>query len=105
MGEVCQCPAKTLNCKGLRMSKKKMTPLADEVPWSPKLTEYDETHFLVYLRLLDARSKGASDEDMVKIIVETDPSKTPEKASQSMKSHLERARWMTEEGYRGLFDE
>ena len=52
-----------------------------------------------------ARSKGASEADLVQIIVETDPEKKPEKATQSMRSHLERARWMTEEGYRGLFDE
>jgi len=82
-----------------------MAPLADEVPWSTKLTEYDEAHFLVYLRLLDARSKGASDEEMVQIIVETDPAKRPENAVQSMRSHLERARWMTEEGYRGLLND
>jgi len=83
----------------------KMAPLADEVPWSTRLTEYDEAHFLVYLRLLDARSKGASDEEMVRIIVEADPNKKPDKALKSMRSHLERARWMTEEGYRGLFDD
>jgi hypothetical protein len=87
------------------MAKNKMAPLADEVPWSALLTPYDEAHFVVYLRLLDARAKGASDDEMVKIIVETDPDKKPEKAMQSMRSHLERARWMTEEGYRGLFDD
>lgn len=87
------------------MTKNRMAPLADEVPWSTKLTEYDEAHFLVYLRLLDARSKGASDEDMVQIIIESDPDKKGENAVQSMRSHLERARWMTEEGYSGLFDE
>jgi len=87
------------------MTKNKMAPLADEVPWSTRLTKYDEAHFLVYLRLLDARSKGASDEEMVQIIVETDPDKNREDAVRSMRSHLERARWMTEEGYSGLFDE
>jgi len=87
------------------MTKNRMAPLADDVPWSTKLTEYDEAHFLVYLRLLDARSKCASDEEMVRIIVESDPDKKGESALRSMRSHLERARWMTEEGYSGLFDE
>jgi len=87
------------------MGKNRMAPLADEVPWSTKLTEYDKAHFLVYLRLLDASAKGASDAEMVKIIVESDPGKKPEDAVQSMRSHLKRARWMTEEGYRGLFDD
>lgn len=83
----------------------RQAPLADEVPWSTKLTAYDEAHFVVYLRLLDAKAKGASDDEMVEIIRRTDPGKSPEQARQSMKSHLERARWMTEEGYRGLFAE
>jgi hypothetical protein len=85
------------------MTRNKLAPLADEVPWSTRLTEYDEAHFVTYLRLLDAKAKGASDEDMVKIILESDPAKNPENARASMLSHLERARWMTEEGYRGLF--
>ena len=85
------------------MPKLKLVPLADEVPWSTKLTDYDEAHFVVYLRLLDAKAKGASDEEMLAIIREMDPEKSPERARVSLKSHLERARWMTEEGYRGLF--
>lgn len=87
------------------MTNRKAAPLADEVPWSTKLTPYDEEHFLIYLLLLDASGKGASDEEMLKIIQEMDPAKTPESALRSMKSHLERARWMTSEGYRGLFSE
>ena len=84
------------------MTENKLTALADEVPWSPKLTVYDEAHFVVYLRLLDASAKGASDEEMLGIILETDPAKPREAALRSMRSHLERARWMTTEGYRGL---
>lgn len=87
------------------MTKRKHAPLADEVPWSTKLTEYDEGHFLIYLLLLDASAKDATDEEMIKIVQEMDPAKTPESARRSMKSHLERARWMTSEGYSGLFDE
>lgn len=87
------------------MTRRKMGPLADEVPWSTRLTKYDEAHFVIYLRLLDAKAKGASDEDMVKIILESDPAKEPENARASMRSHLERARWMTEEGYRDLFSD
>lgn len=82
----------------------KRPPIASEVPWSTKLTPYDEAHFVVYLRLLDAKAKGASEDDMVQIIVESAPGMTPVDAARSMRSHLERARWMTEEGYRGLFD-
>lgn len=87
------------------MEKSKVAPLADEVPWSTKLTEYDEAHFVVYLRLLDASAKGATDEEMLGIILETDPGKSREAALRSMRSHLKRAQWMTTDGYRGLIAE
>lgn len=79
--------------------------LADEVPWSTTLTAYDEAHFVVYLRLLDAKAKGASEDDMLQVIFDADPSKPAANARQALKSHLERARWMTEEGYKGLFND
>jgi hypothetical protein len=42
------------------MGKAKMDPvIADEVPWSDHVTEYDEEHFITYLRLLDADAEGA----------------------------------------------
>jgi len=87
------------------MTKSKQVPIADEVPWSTKLTAYDEAHFVVYLCLLDAKAKGATDEEMVQIILEMDPAKSAESARRAMKSHLERTRWMTSEGYRGLFSD
>lgn len=40
--------------------KAKIDPvIADEVPWSDQVSEYDEEHFITYLRLLDAGSQGA----------------------------------------------
>src|SRR5487761_1194212 len=32
--------------------------IADDVPWSDTITAYDEAHFVVYLRLLDAVADG-----------------------------------------------
>ncbi|MBI1285420.1 MAG: DUF2285 domain-containing protein [Thiobacillus sp.] len=76
--------------------------IADEVPWSDFLTDYDERHLIVYMRLLDARAAGASDEEMVRIVLCIDPEKEPERAQSALETHLSRARWMTEHGYRQL---
>ena len=85
------------------MSKRKTdTEILDEVPWSDGLTDYDRKHFVVYLRLLDACTAGASDADMSRIVLGIDPTKEPARAKFALDSHLRRARWMTEHGYRHL---
>jgi hypothetical protein len=76
--------------------------IADEVPWSEQVTAYDERHFIVYLRLLDANADGATDDEMCRIVLKIDPTKEPKRARQALESHLRRARWMTEHGYRDL---
>ena len=78
--------------------------IADEVPWSDHVTAYDEAHFVVYLRLLDASKEGASEDEMSRIVLGIDPAKEPERARRAVKSHLKRARWMTEMGYGDLLD-
>jgi hypothetical protein len=76
--------------------------IADEVPWSEGITDYDEAHFVVYLRLLDACAEGASEEEMLRLVLGIDPATAPERARRALASHLARARWMTERGYRDL---
>lgn len=76
--------------------------ISDEAPWSDALTAYDEVHLTIYLRLLDARSDGASSDEMARIILEIDPVREPERAKRSLESHIRRAEWMTENGYRQL---
>lgn len=76
--------------------------IAEAVPWSERVTAYDEEHFVVYLRLLDATADGASDDEMSRIVLGIDPAREPERARKALKSHLERARWMTKKGYRDL---
>lgn len=73
--------------------------IADVVPWSDKLTGYDETHFVIYMRLLDARAVGARDDDIARLVLRIDPLKEPERSRRALDSHLRRARWMTEYGY------
>jgi hypothetical protein len=85
------------------MPKAEANPeIADEVPWSEHVTAYDERHFIVYVRLLDARADGATDSEMSRVVLGIDPVKEPERARQALDSHLRRARWMTEHGYRDL---
>jgi len=77
-------------------------PVADAAPTSRVLTGYDEQHLITYLRLLDAESKGADWRDVARIVLHIDPSREPDRAKEIWTSHLARARWMTENGYRHL---
>lgn len=76
--------------------------IADEVPWADSLTDYDQTHLIVYLRLLDANAEGACPEEMARIILGIDPVREAPRARKAVASHLRRAQWMTEHGYRHL---
>ena len=78
------------------------TEIADEAPWSDTVTDYDEAHFVVYLRLLDAQAEGASDEEMARIVLGIDPKTSPQRARTALETHLSRARWMTAYGYKEL---
>ena len=78
------------------------TEVSDEVPWSDGITEYDNQHDQTYLRLLDADKDGVSKNEMARRILGIDPAKDPDRALRAVESHLARARWMTEVGYRHL---
>ena len=77
-------------------------PFEDRPPESQKLTAYDERHLVTYLRLLDAADEGADWREIVSIIFGLDPERDPERARTIHDSHLARARWMAEFGYRDL---
>jgi hypothetical protein len=74
----------------------------DEPPDGATLTEYDRTHVKLYMRLLDAEADGADWREVVSTLFKLDPDSDPERARQVRASHLARARWITEEGYREL---
>jgi len=76
----------------------------DLAPTAAMLTGYDERHLVTYLRLLDADAEGAHWEKVAKIVLHIDPAREPERARQAWESHLARARWMTEKGYRHLLE-
>ncbi|UHD46322.1 DUF2285 domain-containing protein [Aureimonas altamirensis] len=77
---------------------------ADVAPLGSELTEYDRTHFKLYMRVHDANEDGADWQEAVLIIFGIDPAKEPERAREVHDSHLARARWMIESGYRHLLD-
>jgi hypothetical protein len=77
----------------------------DEPPEGAMLTAYDREHAKLYLRLLDAAADGADWREAVSILFGLDPSREPERARHIHDTHLARARWMTEHGYRQLVRE
>ena len=77
-------------------------PVDDLAPTAAILTGYDERHAITYLRLLDANAEGADWKEVAKIVLRIDPAREPDRARRSWESHLARARWMTEKGYRHL---
>jgi hypothetical protein len=77
-------------------------PVADRAPDADTLTGYDKEHLITYLRLLDADAAGADWTEVARIVLHIDPSREPERARRSWESHLARAKWLTEHGYRDL---
>lgn len=77
-------------------------PVDDLAPTATILTGYDERHAITYLRLLDADAEGADWKEVAKIVLRIDPAREPDRARRTWESHLARARWMTEKGYRHL---
>jgi hypothetical protein len=84
----------------------RMPPLdpdfADTAPSDSVLTVYDEQHIVTYLRLLDANAEGADWREVAHIVLHLDPDREPDRARRAFESHLARAKWMTEHGYRQL---
>jgi hypothetical protein len=79
-------------------------PLADLAPEADALTDYDQEHLVTYLRLLDAEAEGADWAEVAHIVLHIDPVQEPERARRAWESHLARAKWMTEHGYRHLLE-
>ena len=71
-------------------------------PESDTLTEYDERHLVTYLRLLDADSEGADWREVAEIVLHINPELENDRAKRAFDTHLTRAKWMTEHGYRHL---
>ena len=85
------------------MRKPPLNPdIADAAPTDSTLTHYDERHLITYLRLLDADAEGVDWREVAKIVLKINTDREPERARRAYDSHLARAKWMTEHGYRHL---
>ena len=79
-------------------------PFEDRPPELDRVGPYDHKHLASYLRLLDAEAEGADWREAVAVIFGLDPEKEPTRAKLVHDSHLARAHWMTEKGYRHLLE-
>jgi hypothetical protein len=81
------------------MKKPELDPdVADVAPTDSALTDYDEQHVVTYARLLQAESEGADWREVARIVLHIDPDREPDRARSAYLSHLERAKWATEQG-------
>jgi hypothetical protein len=76
--------------------------IADTAPTAENLTCYDRKHLATYLRLLDASTEGADWRDTALAVLGIDADREPLRARSAFESHLARAKWMTQIGYRHL---
>lgn len=76
----------------------------DEAPAGTEITIYDERHFVTYLRLLDAEASGADWQEVAIIVLHRDPSSDERRTHRCWQSHLERAQWLSREGYRDILE-
>lgn len=86
-------------------SRSRPTPdptIATEFPWSESLTAYDDKHFELYLKLMDACADSASEEEMALDVLGIDPVKEPIRARKALSSHLKRVLWFMHEGHKEL---
>jgi hypothetical protein len=79
-------------------------PFQDRPPHTERVNAYDEQHLAVYLQLLMAEEEGADWREVVRVIFGLDPTHEPARAKTVHDSHLARARWMTEAGFRHLLE-
>ncbi len=72
-------------------------------PWSENLTEYDRAHFSLYMQLLSAAAENVSEAEMAYSIFDIDPSADADYALSTVRSHIERVKWLVQTGYTELF--
>jgi hypothetical protein len=81
------------------MQKPPLDPdVADSAPDDKALTPYDEQHVVTYTRLLQAESEAADWREVARIVLHIDPVQEPDRARNAYLSHLQRAKWVTEQG-------
>lgn len=77
----------------------------DTAPVGDDITVYDERHFVTYMRLLDAKSDGADWKEVARVVLHRDPVAEETRTYQCWRSHLDRAQWLSREGYRRILEQ
>ena len=77
-------------------------PVAEAPPACEHLTDYDRRHLKTYARLLDAAAEHADWKEVAALVLGLDPAAEPDRSRRVHEAHLDRARWMTQVGYRDL---
>lgn len=77
----------------------------DEAPTGGDITTYDECHFVTYLRLLDAKAEDADWKEVARIVLHRDPVTEELRTYRCWQSHLERAQWLSREGYKQILEQ
>lgn len=77
---------------------------SDAPPMAAGVTEYDKRHLGSYLRLLDAEADNADWAEVARIVFGIDPVAEPSRAKAVHASHLARAQWMRDAGFRDLLN-
>ncbi|WIW50313.1 DUF2285 domain-containing protein (plasmid) [Bradyrhizobium sp. 62B] len=72
--------------------------VADAPPAGDAMTSYDEQHVVTYMRLLQAESEGADWSEVARIVLHIDSDREPERARTAYQTHVQRAKWLTEQG-------
>ena len=77
-------------------------PVADEPPASDQLTDYDTLHVIHYVILLDAERDQVAWEDVAREALLIDPAYDPVRARHAYETHLARAKWMANSGWKQM---
>lgn len=79
-------------------------PVHSKAPSVDYVTDYDWNHLATYLSLLYAAGEGHTEEKMSLDLLGIDPVLEPDRACHTLHSHLERARWLANSGYKYLLE-
>lgn len=89
----------------MRVSAELDPDVDDIAPEGDEITIYDERHFVTYMRLLDAKAEDADWKEVAQIVLHRDPVADELRTRRCWQSHLERAQWMSREGYKRLLEQ
>ncbi|MCC8948527.1 DUF2285 domain-containing protein [Bradyrhizobium sp. Arg62] len=76
--------------------------VADTAPAEDILTPYDREHAVTYMRMLDADAESANWREVAEVVLGINPLRERDRARQAYETHLARAKWMSNRGYKLL---